>query len=98
MAPSQQRAAVVTETGVDLRLVDIPPLGPRQIRIKVTAVAQNPIDCQFITTFRMHQQATHRPFQGCYLDRHLTKPSMVELWVPIIQAWLRNSDRMFQRV
>jgi hypothetical protein len=62
MAPSQQRAAVVTETGVDLRLVDIPPLGPRQIRIKVTAVAQNPIDCQFITTFRMHQQATHRPF------------------------------------
>jgi len=44
MAPTQQRAAVVTENGVTFGLADVAKPGPRQILVKVAAAAQNPID------------------------------------------------------
>ena len=59
MAPTQQRAVVVTENGATFSLVDIAKPGPRQILIKVAAVAQNPTDCQF-TPFGKYRQGTHR--------------------------------------
>ncbi|KAI0247524.1 zinc-binding oxidoreductase ToxD [Lactifluus subvellereus] len=49
MAPTQQRAAVVTENGVTLGLADVAKPGPRQILVKVAAAAQNPTDCRELT-------------------------------------------------
>jgi NADPH:quinone reductase-like Zn-dependent oxidoreductase len=45
MAPTKQRAAFVSETGVTFGLVDVPKPGPGQILVKVVAAAQNPTDC-----------------------------------------------------
>jgi len=47
MAPVKQRAAIVSESGVTVGLVDVPKPGPGEILVKVVAVAQNPTDCQF---------------------------------------------------
>ncbi len=47
MAPIKQRAALVTESGVTVGLVNVPKPGPGQILVKVVAAAQNPTDCQF---------------------------------------------------
>jgi NADPH:quinone reductase-like Zn-dependent oxidoreductase len=54
MAPTKQRAAVVTENGVTLGLADVPTPGSHQILVKVSAAAQNPLDCLF-TPFRIYQ-------------------------------------------
>jgi NADPH:quinone reductase-like Zn-dependent oxidoreductase len=47
MAPTKQRAAFVSETGLSFGLVDVPKPGSGQILVKVVAAAQNPTDCQF---------------------------------------------------
>ena len=47
MAPSKQRAAFLSETGVTFGLVDVPKPGPGHVLVKVVAAAQNPTDCQF---------------------------------------------------
>jgi NADPH:quinone reductase-like Zn-dependent oxidoreductase len=51
MAPTKQKAVVITETGPTLCLTDVPKPGPGQILVRVIAAAQNPIDCQFTLTF-----------------------------------------------
>ena len=51
MAPTKQKAVVITETGPTLGLADVPKPGPSQILVKVVAAAQNPTDCQFTLTF-----------------------------------------------
>jgi NADPH:quinone reductase-like Zn-dependent oxidoreductase len=44
MAPTKQRAAFVSETGLSFGLVDVPKPGSGQILVKVVAAAQNPTD------------------------------------------------------
>jgi hypothetical protein len=47
MAPSKQRAVILTENGITLALADVRKPGPGQILVKVATAAQNPLDCQF---------------------------------------------------
>ena len=47
MAPTKQRAAFISETGLSFGLVDVPKPGSGQILVKVVAAAQNPTDCRF---------------------------------------------------
>jgi len=44
MAPTKQRAAFLSETGVTFGLVDVPKPGPGQVLVKIIAAAQNPVD------------------------------------------------------
>ena len=59
MAPTKQKAVVITENGPTLCLADVPKPGPGQILVEVVAAAQNPTDCQFALTFGMKRVSSN---------------------------------------
>lgn len=47
MTPSRMKAIVTVGGGnIELKDVDVPNPGPKQILVKVVTVAQNPTDCE----------------------------------------------------
>lgn len=48
MAPSKMKAIVTTGGGnIELKEIDVPKLGPKDVLVKVIAAAQNPVDCEW---------------------------------------------------
>jgi hypothetical protein len=59
MAPTKQKAVIVTKDGATFGLADVPKPGPGQILVKVVAAAQNPTDCQFTRTLLRASANSH---------------------------------------